>query len=131
MSDTPVPVPATPAPKGANPRVTRTIPESARALPGDPQKLTFALLTLDQEIDAGKVAEAAGGGNARLTSELTRRSVVAVDGKPIDWSGTDPEWLDRASPKVRQLAFKGFIATNRTTDDEDAAFLASETVSSG
>jgi hypothetical protein len=112
-------------------RSTRTIPDSARQLPTDPKTLTFSILSLDQEMDATKVAEAAGGGNARLTVELTKRSVIMVDGKAIDWAGTDPEWLDRASPKVRQLAFKGFILLNRPTDDEDLSFLESEVVSSG
>jgi hypothetical protein len=108
--------------------VTYTLPDSVRALPTDPRTLTYALLTVEQEIDAERAAQ--GGGTAATTRELVKRSVVAVDGRAIDWAGTDPEWYDRASPKVREQATRGFIRVNRTSGKEDADFLASEAVES-
>ena len=119
------------SPKSTEPRLTYTIPDSARALPKDPKKLTYVLLSIEMEIDADKAAAVAGGGERNVRRELVKRAVVAVDGKPVSWEGTDPEWYDGASPKVRELAWYGFVKTNRTTNAEDAAFLGSEAVSSG
>ena len=128
MPDAPLPADSKP-PKGVT--TTYTVPESARALAGDPRTLTYAMISLDMELDAGKVADSMGGGTNRLAIELTKRSVVAVDGKPVSWEGTDPDWFDRASPKVRELALRGFARVNRSSLKEDSDFLASEVVGSG
>lgn len=114
----------------ANPRTTFTLPDAARG-PTDPKRLTYEPISLEMELDANKVATALGGGAARLTVELTKRSVVAVDGKPVSWEGEDPEWLEKASPKAREFAFRGFARVNRTSNEDDVAFLASEVVESG
>jgi hypothetical protein len=124
-------LPVAPTKKSSDPRTTYTIPDSARARPKDPKTLTYVLLTIDMEIDADKASAAAGGGEKNVRRELIKRAVVAVDGRAVSWEGSDPEWFDDASPKVRELAWYGFVKVNRTTNDEDKAFLDSEDVGTG
>lgn len=103
-----------------------TFPKAMRG-PKDPTTILVAELTLEQEEDADR----ASSSNKSLGTELVKRAVVAVDGRPIDWAGEGPEWFDRASPKIREFATIAFRKVNRTTATEDEAFLASAVVKSG
>ena len=102
-----------------------TIPEKARQFETDPHSLTFRPCTADEERQANEVAQAT---RAPLPFEMLRRSVCEIDGKPVDWSTPDPEWVERASPKVRDLAFQAFAKVNVPTKDEVDSFLASQEV---
>lgn len=117
------------APRRAETRLTFVVPDSARKRAKDPRKLSYVELTIDMEIDADKAAAAAGGSTPATRKELVLRSVVAVDGKTVDWTGAGPSWYEEASPKIRELAWYAFVKIHRTTNAEDAAFLDSEAAS--
>lgn len=127
-----------PPPPIERPRRTFKIPKAARVFGGDPATVTFAPVTAGLEIAANRAAVTRGGGtDASLTLELCRRSVVAVDGKEVDWSdsGKDgsvsSDWIDATSPQVRQLLSRAFMQTNRADAATEADFLASGDVQIG
>lgn len=107
------------------PRFTYTIPEKARQFPSDPKSITLSPITAGEEKDAN---DASDGAKTPLAYELVKRSAVAIDGKAIDWSKGDGDWLERCSPKVRQLVFEAFSRVNRPDEDATKDFLASEKV---
>lgn len=112
------------APVDSRPRHKFTIPEKSRQFPTDPKSITFVPIRVEDEQDALKVAEAKGSPRSFQT-ELVRRSVVAVDGKPIDWSKGDDSWLEKASPKVREFVYLGYRKVNENEAEEKDAFLGS------
>lgn len=107
------------------PKFRFTIPEKARQFPTDPAGITMRPITAAEERKANEVADGTG---SPLAYELVRASVCEVDGKPIDWNTTDPEWLERASPKVRQLVFEAFAKVNRPAEEDTKAFLESQEI---
>jgi hypothetical protein len=120
------------------PRTTFTIPKGSRVFPGDPTTVTFSPVTARQEIDASRAAIVRGGGtDASLTFELCRRSIVAVDGKEVDWSdggktgGVDSDWIDGTSPQCRALLSIAFVRANRPLKTDEDAFLASASTDVG
>jgi hypothetical protein len=116
------------APKQDNrPRYKYSIPEKSRQFPTDPKSVTFVPLRVEDEQDALKVAEAKGSTRS-FQAELVRRSVVALDGKTINWEKGDDAWLERVSPKVRELIYIGYRKANENADEEKAAFLAGEEI---
>jgi hypothetical protein len=126
-----MPIP-TPPPAIERPRRTFTIPKVARVFAGDPSTVTFAPVTAGLEISANRAAVTRGGGtDASLTLELCRRSVVAVDGKEVDWSDSgkadavSSDWIDATSPQVRLLLSRAFMQVNRPDAATEADFLAS------
>jgi hypothetical protein len=107
------------------PEVTFKIPQSARTKETDPESLTFEPITMGQELEAAKVAETKGGGGLAVTYECVRRSVTKVNGKTVDWSGTGPEWMEKAGQKVLTLAVRGYKKVNDPDASETASFLES------
>jgi len=106
------------------PRHTFKVPEKSRQFPTDPKSITFVPIRVQDEQDAMKVAEAKGS-PAAFQPELVRRSVVAVDGRAIDWGAGDDAWFDNCSAKVRELVYKAYRKVNENEAEETAAFLAS------
>jgi hypothetical protein len=122
---------APPAPL-RRPETTFTIPLASRVFPGDPTTVTFSPITARDELDASRAALAKGGTDAALTHELVRRSVVKVDGKPVDRTGGAPQkdsvpddWINSTSPQVRSHLQDGFMVVNRPAPGAGADFLAS------
>jgi len=116
-------------PKDDRERYTYKVPETARRRATDPRTVTMVDVRLSDEEEADKVASAAGGGDLKFTNELIRRSVVEIDGKPVDWSAPGgPEWLERTSAPVRNLIKKAFARVHRSDKGDEDAFLASESV---
>lgn len=112
--------------KISRPQYKFKIPDTARQFETDPHSLTLRPCTADEERQASEVAM---GSKAPLPFELLRRSVCEVDDKPVDWGTADPEWLERASPKVRELAYRAFVRVNQPTQEEaDGFFAGMETV---
>lgn len=107
------------------PKFVFTVPEKVRQYPSDPKSITLSPITAGEEKDANDVAD---GAKTPLAYELVKRSTVEIDGKPIDWGKGDGDWLERCSPKVRQLVFAAFARVNQPGEDDTAAFLASEKV---
>lgn len=101
------------------------LPDAARQFPSDPQTFAMRPITAAEERRANEIAE---GTKVPLAYELVRVAVCEVDGKPVDWGKDDPEWLDRCSPKVRQLVFEAFSRVNRPTDADTQAFLDSQQI---
>lgn len=112
-------------PKLQRPETTFKVPAKCRVFPADPQTLTMVPISLQEELDAHAVVASQGKGVAALNYEMAKRSVSALDGKAIDWSGTGPEWLERASPQVRDLLVEGFAKVSRATQEDVRDFLAS------
>lgn len=104
------------------------IPEGARAFPeSDIHEFKIRAYTLAQEIDASRAAALSGGSEVAMNTELVRRSVVEIDGKPP----ASLDWLDEQSPAVRvYLAMALNLATNMKKGDTEA-FLASKSVEMG
>lgn len=103
-------------------RVTFQIPEQVRS-GADPKSVTLRHITIDEEGDAIRVAEA----NKTLVAyELVKRALIAVDGNPVTWDRSEPDtWVAKLSPKVRNLLLKGFDSMHAPAADDAAAFLAS------
>lgn len=102
-----------------------TIPDKVRQFPSDPQSFSMRPITAGEERKANEIAD---GTKSPLAYELVRVSVDAVDGKPIDWGTSEPEWLERCSPKVRQLVFEAFARVNRPSDEDTKTFLDSQEI---
>lgn len=123
MSDMPVPVP-----KDDRPRYTFTIPEEERVYLTDPHTFTVTHTRVSDEIEAGKIARALGGAEDLVLLEKVRRSVVEVDGKPVDWGAPGgAEWIERCSPQAREFVLLGYQAAHslKKGSVSRAAFLAS------
>lgn len=103
------------------PRYTFTIPEAARAFPEDPHQFVMVPITVQEERDANLVADAA---KTMVSYEYIKHAVIEVDGKALSWNGTGRDWIERASPKVRELAVAAFARVNRSNEEEVKAFLA-------
>lgn len=110
------------APTLPRPRYSFTIPESARAFPSDPHQFIIVPITVSEEKQANEVAE---GTKSPLIFELIKHAVVELDGRPLSWNGTERDWIDRASPKVRELVFAAFAKVNKPDADEMKSFLDS------
>lgn len=102
-----------------------TVPDTARQFETDPASITMVPITADEERRANEVAD---GTKSPLAYELVRQAVKAINGKDVDWNTNEPEWLERCSPKVRQLVFEAFSRVNRPADEDAAAFLASQQI---
>jgi hypothetical protein len=106
-----------------------TIPEKARTFKTDPATFAMRPITAGEERRANEVAE---GAKVPLAYELVRVAVCEVDGRPVSWDGREgsvsPEWFDACSPKVRQLVMEAFASLNRPSEEDTAAFLASQTI---
>ena len=113
-------------------RTTFPIPPGVREWDSDPKTVTMVALTVREEIEANKVADGRGTGDVGLSYELLRRSVVAKDGKPIDPTGTDLDWVEGTSPKCRSLLLQAVLRMNRVSrEDSDAFFKGAVVESSG
>lgn len=124
------------APTIERPRKTFVVPAKCRVFAADPSKVTLVPITAREEMDGARAAIARGGGtDAALTHELCRRSVVAIDDKPINWGDagttTAPEWIDATSPQFRRLLASAFLDVNRPNAADEADFLASGTSYTG
>jgi hypothetical protein len=132
MSD---PNPMNLMPKDDRPRFTFTIPPEERAYPTDPTRVTLVPLRVSEEMEAEKVAMA-GPRDADMETlrglELVRRAVVAIDGKPVNWSSPlGPEWLERCSPQVRSRVRQAYNRVHMPREKNDAGFFDSMVVESG
>ena len=114
----------------ARPRHTFRVPESERVYDTDPTTITVSPLRVSEVLDASNVAmKAQGDGQMALSNELIRRSVVAINGKAVDWSSPlDAEWYERCGPKVRSLALRAYNKVNGPSDKGAEDFLDSETI---
>lgn len=120
----------------SRPYVTFTVPEGARQFETDPKEVVFRPLTVRNEIEANKAARLTDAPDAALPYELMRQGADAVDGKKVDWSTDDPQWVERTSPKCRELLLRGWLQVNRlgeSKEDKQATndFFASMKVSTG
>ncbi len=107
-------------PKDSRPRFSLVIPESFRLFETDPKKVTFVPLTMGQEADAFKAAEA---GRVAPILELIRRSVEKVNDKTPDGL-----WLENSSPKIRTGLGRAYRQLFDLDQDEFDGFFASKTV---
>jgi len=124
MSDTPQGMP-----RDDRPRYTYKVPDSKRSAAGDPHTVTLVALRVSEEIECEALAAAKSGSEPVWLTEAIRRSVVAVDGKPIDWSSPGgPEWYERTSAPVRNLIKKAFKRVNTAGEAAERDFLGSESV---
>lgn len=83
------------APQLDIPVFTYTIPEKSRMWKKDPKTVTIRQYTLGQELDA---TDEAPDGGAKFEYALLQRTVVALDGKPVDQGSN---FLHDFSPPVR------------------------------
>lgn len=112
-----------PRPEKKRPRFTFAIPESARLSPDDPRKVTLVPVTLAEELMAQKAAEAS---KSPVGYELAKMSIIAVDGKPLDWaSGARETFLETVSAPVRQLVMAAYVRVNNPAPEAEKDFLAS------
>jgi len=108
------------------PRYHFVVPESERVFEHDPHKLTLVPLRVGEELEAGEIAtKAKGDANIAFMNEQVRRSVVAIDDKPVNWAGADAEWLERCGPKIRALARHACSLVNAPSASGSSDFLAS------
>ena len=111
------------APSKGRPRFTFTVPEACRINPDDPATLTMVPITLGEEQMALKAHNAGG---LPLMYELAKMSLVAVDGRPLDWAGGARDtFLEKVSPPIRQLIQSAWAKVNVPAKEADEAFLAS------
>lgn len=87
-------------PDDTRPFLDFDIPESERMYETDPKMVTFRPLSAMQDQDAYNVAAVSNYNVAILSAERIRRSVVALDGQPVDQAGG---WFERCSPKTREV----------------------------
>lgn len=119
-------------PADTRPRFTFEVPPKARLYETDPFQLTLTPLRVSDDLEATAIAAVSGYNAATLQLEQLRRSVVAVDGKPVDWSQPGgAEWIERTSPAVRELAIKAYNKIHTPAKDDADAFLASMKVAIG
>jgi hypothetical protein len=116
------------APTLPRPRYTFTVPEQVRSFPDDPHRFVMVPITVAEERKANDASE---GMKTPLILELVKHSVVEVDGKPLSWNGTERDWIERASPKVRDLVFAAFSKVNKPEQQEVDSFLATMQVEAG
>lgn len=112
-------------PKLQRPETTFKVPAGCRVFPDDPKTITMVPISLQEELEAHAIIASQGKGVAALNYEQAKRSVCKLDGKPIDWGTTAPEWLERASPQVRDLVVEGFAVVSRAKPKDVSDFLAS------
>lgn len=103
------------------PKYTFTFPDSARLLDTDPKTITIAPLTLAQELEGNKVAEAGNNVFAKVAM-----SICAIDGKAVDWVGGGLDAaIEKCSPKVRDLIMRAYLKVHMPAQEDTAAFLDS------
>jgi hypothetical protein len=119
------------APTLKRPEIEYQIPDRIRAYPDDPKSVTVRPITLKEEIDANNVATTNGSGAAGLVIEIVRRSVCRLNGKLVDWSTPDPQWIESTSPKVRDLITEAVLKWNRVSKAESDDFFATEKLGAG
>jgi hypothetical protein len=104
----------------------KLVSKGVREFPTDPHTITLRQLTYAEETQAFAAAE------ARKTSfnyEGAMRSVVAADGKPINWINNEKEiFFSGLSNKVRDLVIRAFAKVALPTVGEAQDFLASEVI---
>ncbi len=118
-------------PKLARPEVTYKIDDSIRLFETDPKAVSLRPISVREELDANAIVTSKKGGADQLVIEIVRKSVFKVNGKDVDWSTPDPEWVERASPKVLNLITEAVLRLNRPSKEETDLFFKSETRSSG
>lgn len=106
------------------PRYTFDVPEDSRVYETDPKTITFVPIRVRDEQDAVKLAET----GKNLGDELLRRSVVALDDKPVDWNTGGDGWIERVSPKTLELARLGYQDVNENRPSAKVGFLGSKRV---
>ena len=107
----------------SRPQFKFKLPDKVRQFQSDPHSFTMRPITAAEERKANEISD---GTKSPLVYELVRVAVCEVDEKPIDWNTTDPEWLERCSPKVRQLVFEAFGRINRPDEEDTKDFLDSQ-----
>lgn len=113
-------------PADTRPRFEFDVPETARMYPEDPRKVVMVPLRVSDDLEASAIAQARSFNAAVLTLEQIRRSVVAIDGKQIDWAVPGgAEWIERTSPPLRDLLIKAYNKIHTAPEDASKAFLAS------
>lgn len=106
------------------PRYTFTIPPGSRLFDTDPTTVTFVPITVDEELIAVKTAKA--NGSAGASQELIKITLVAADGKELDWgSGARDSLYEKASPPVRQHIIEAWTKVNTPPEEASKAFLGS------
>lgn len=124
-------IPAGGIPADDRPLFDFTIPEQDRVYPTDPKMVTLVHVRIRDELDAAKISGAQGTGVSGTLVELVRRSVVEIDGKPVDWGAPGgAEWLERASPPARARIMDAYHEVHAPPSGEEGkkAFLASKKV---
>ncbi len=115
--------------RASQPKFKCVIPKSARVKPEDPKEVVLIELTSGQEELASKLAgNVKDGLGIKLAAQLVILSLHSVDGRLVNHGDAEGEFYwGRWSSKVRRLIQMGFAKLHNTTDEEDAAFLASMT----
>lgn len=118
------------APKvSSRPRFTFKVPESARLFPEDPTSVTLVPVTIEEEQMALKTSEA---NKTPLGHELAKMSVVAANGKALDWAGGERDsFFGKCSPPVRQLLMTAWSNVNVPKKEIEDDFLASRVMDLG
>lgn len=101
------------------PEHTFTIPEKDRRWKADPKTFKIREYTVAQELDAMAVAKS----GTQLEYELLQRTVIELDGKPVD-QGAD--FLGRFSNATRKRMQRALNLVNMPDPEEDEAFLLSQ-----
>lgn len=90
---------------------------------GGPAKVGMRQLTAGEEIQVSRV----GGFDLMKTQhEATKRSIVEIDGKKVDWGkGEVDELWEACGPKVRTLLISAFNRISGATEEESNGFFDS------
>lgn len=115
-----------PAKRSRIPKYRMTVPATVRDPARDPVVITMKELT-DDEMQM--VAQLAKGDEAKLIVEFTKMSIHAVEDVQVRFADMEGDlYWNRWSARLRNLLVATFKKLHSTSDDEDAAFLASAEV---
>lgn len=123
-------VPSLTPPKApSRPRFTFKVPESARLSQDDPTSVTLVPVTIEEEQMALRASEA---NKTPLGHELAKMSLVAANGKVLDWANGERDALfGKCSPQVRQLVLTAWSNVNVPKPEVEQDFLASRQMELG
>lgn len=106
-------------------RYTFKVPTKARMRETDPTSVTLVEVTLKEQQDATRVAEA---NKIPAGIEMLKHAVVEADGKKLTWANGEREvFIEQLSPKVRTLLLQAFNHIHSPADEDEADFLGSMT----
>jgi hypothetical protein len=104
-------------------KFTFTLPPASRLFDTDPETVTITPLTLEQDLQGGKLV-----GASKNPMDKVKMAIAALDGKPVDWvnGGLDTQ-IDAMSPPARSLLISAFMRVHNPNEDSEKSFLESMT----